>query len=296
MIPTGAWCIFLVVEQWDQGICGFSLCPSNQVQKIALGISVFPKSSFGHCEIFKGLIKFTTDLMNFQIFDKNFTIYFALPFSLISPIYELNAGKENNPDPKRFSDSFLKFSKQDIEKGPSSGNLTLFTGSSSIRMWTSLDSDFPEINLLNRGFGGAHLSDLLHYYDRLFTKYHPQRIVLYCGENDLRSGKSVGQVMKDFHALWAKIKMDLPATTLFYLSCKPSPKRISKWNTYLSLNLRIKNLALRDKRLTFVDISPTLLRPDCSFYPGFWKEDNLHLNQAGYDRWTSWIRPTLGLK
>ena len=87
------------------------------MQKIALGISVFPKSSFGHCEIFKGLIKFTTDLMNFQIFDKNFTIYFALLFSLISPIYELNAGKENNPDPKRFSDSFLKFSKQDIEKG-----------------------------------------------------------------------------------------------------------------------------------------------------------------------------------
>jgi len=163
-------------------------------------------------------------------------------------------------------------------------------------MWESLESDFSEINLINRGFGGAHLSDVLHYYDRLITKYRPQRIVLYCGENDLWSGKSVGRVMKDFHTLWAKINIDLPTTTLVYLSCKPSPKRISKWNTYQSLNLLIKNLAQRDSKLTFVDISPTLLRPNLSFYPGLWKNDDLHLNQAGYDRWTAWIRPTLGLK
>ena len=201
-----------------------------------------------------------------------------------------------DPDPERFSDDFNKFARNEQSTKIQTGKITLFTGSSSIRMWESLESDFSEINLINRGFGGAHLSDVLHFYDRLFTKYRPQRIVLYCGENDLWSGKSVGRVMKDFHALWAKINIDLPATTLVYLSCKPSPKRISKWNTYQSLNLLIKNLAQRDNKLTFVDISPTLLRPNLSFYPGLWKNDDLHLNQAGYDRWTAWIRPTLGLK
>ena len=201
-----------------------------------------------------------------------------------------------DPNPERFSDDFNKFARNEQSTKIQTEKITLFTGSSSIRMWESLESDFSEINLINRGFGGAHLSDVLHYYDRLFTKYRPQRIVLYCGENDLWSGKSVGRVMKDFHALWAKINIDLPATTLVYLSCKPSPKRISKWNTYQSLNLLIKNLAQRDNKLTFVDISPTLLRPDLSFYPGLWKNDDLHLNQAGYDRWTAWIRPTLGLK
>ena len=201
-----------------------------------------------------------------------------------------------DPDPERFSDDFKKFARNEQSTKIQTGKITLFTGSSSIRMWESLESDFSEINLINRGFGGAHLSDVLHYYDRLFTKYRPKRIVLYCGENDLWSGKSVGRVMKDFHALWAKINIDFPATTLVYLSCKPSPKRISKWNTYQSLNLLIKNLAQRDNKLTFVDISPTLLRPNLSFYPGLWKNDDLHLNQAGYDRWTAWIRPTLGLK
>ena len=201
-----------------------------------------------------------------------------------------------DPNPERFSDDFKKFARNEQSTKIQTEKITLFTGSSSIRMWESLESDFSEINLINRGFGGAHLSDVLHYYDRLFTKYRPQRIVLYCGENDLWSGKSVGRVMKDFHALWAKINMDLPGTTLVYLSCKPSPKRISKWNTYQSLNLLIKNLAQRDNKLTFVDISPTLLRPNLSFYPGLWKNDDLHLNQAGYDRWTAWIRPTLGLE
>ena len=201
-----------------------------------------------------------------------------------------------DPNPERFSDDFKKFARNEQSTKIQTEKITLFTGSSSIRMWESLESDFSEINLINRGFGGAHLSDVLHYYDRLFTKYRPQKIVLYCGENDLWSGKSVGRVMKDFHALWAKINMDLPTTTLVYLSCKPSPKRISKWNTYQSLNLLIKNLAQRDNKLTFVDISPTLLRPNLSFYPGLWKNDDLHLNQAGYDRWTAWIRPTLGLK
>ena len=201
-----------------------------------------------------------------------------------------------DPNPERFSEDFKKFARNEQSTKIQTEKITLFTGSSSIRMWESLESDFSEINLINRGFGGAHLSDVLHYYDRLFTKYRPQKIVLYCGENDLWSGKSVGRVMKDFHALWAKINMDLPTTTLVYLSCKPSPKRISKWNTYQSLNLLIKNLAQRDNKLTFVDISPTLLRPNLSFYPGLWKNDDLHLNQTGYDRWTAWIRPTLGLK
>ena len=196
----------------------------------------------------------------------------------------------NNPDPKRFLDSFENWDQQTalIKE-----EITLFTGSSSIRMWESLDDDFPEIKLINRGFGGAHLSDVIFFYKRLFTTYKPEQIVLYCGENDLWSGKSVNQVFTDFKTLWGKIKRDLPESKIYYLSCKPSPKRISKWNIYQSLNLRIKNLSLRDSNLTYIDISPTLLKPDMTFYPGLWKNDNLHLNQNGYVKWTKWIRPLI---
>ena len=134
---------------------------------------------------------------------------------------------------------------------------------------------------------------MLHYYDQLFLKYKPERIVMYCGENDLWSGKSVSHVFEDFQTLWKKIQMDLPSASLIYLSCKPSPKRFEKWNTYQVLNLRIKNFCLRDERLDFVDLSPTLLKPSFKFNPTHWDKDQLHVNRLGYDQWRDWLRPVL---
>ena len=201
-----------------------------------------------------------------------------------------------NPDAERFAGTFAQFARSDQNAFPVTNDLTLFTGSSSIRLWKSLKDDFPEINLANRGFGGAHISDVIHFYDRLFPLYKPNRIVMYCGENDLWSGKPVDQVFSDFTTLWNRIQKDLPQTTFLYLSCKPSPSRISKWSLYESLNLKIKNSAVKDDKITYVNISPALLKPDLTFYPGLWQKDNLHMNQLGYDKWTNLLRPILGLK
>jgi lysophospholipase L1-like esterase len=214
---------------------------------------------------------------------------------LILPVlfYSSSVGEIKNPDPERFSASFNKFSEQDLKNKRQGSGLTLFTGSSSIRRWDTLQMDFPHLHLLNRGFGGAHISDVLYFYDELFIRYKPTRVVFYCGENDLWSGKPVSQVMKDFLALWAKIKKDLPECSLIYLSCKPSPKRISKWDTYQDLNLRIKNLCLRNSSLTYVDLSPTLLKSNFTFYLKQWDTDLLHVNQAGYQSWTHWLKPIL---
>jgi lysophospholipase L1-like esterase len=228
----------------------------------------------------------TTQLKNLIFYKRFFLLCFLLSFPILG-------GLVANPDPARFADSFKNFFQSDKKQSPRQSKLTLFTGSSSIRMWKTLSSDFPQVNLINRGFGGAHISDLLHYYERLFPAYQPERIVMYCGENDLWSGKPVSQVFNDFKNLRARLLQDLPTTTLIYLSCKPSPQRISKWSTYQSLNLRIKNACLRDSKLTFVDLTPTLLKPDLTFYPELWKQDNLHVNQAGYEKWKKWLLPTI---
>ena len=231
--------------------------------------------------------------MKFQITHRN-EIFRLFSFLLVFAFSSAESLKD--PDPKRFSESFEKFARDDQHSKPNPAKLALFTGSSSIRRWDSLATDFPELNLLNRGFGGSQISDVLYYYPLLFTRYQPQKVIFYCGENDLWKGKPVAQVFHDFKTLWLKIKKNLPGTSLFYLSCKPSPKRISKWNLYQSLNLKIKNLALRDSRITFIDLAPTLLKPNQSFYPEIWDPDNLHVNELGYQSWRLWIRPVLGLQ
>lgn len=215
---------------------------------------------------------------------------FAIGFACLS---FSNDKRLVNPDPNRFASSFEKFKKEDESSISERNNVTLFTGSSSIRRWDSLATDFPYLHILNRGFGGAHISDVIHFYNLLFIRYKPDRIVFYCGENDLWSGKSPTRVLTDFKILCSKINKDFPKTTLIYLSCKPSPKRFSKWNKYQSLNLKIKNYCFREPNLTFVNLSQTLLKPDLTFKTGLWDSDNLHVNQVGYNSWKRFLNPLL---
>ena len=196
-------------------------------------------------------------------------------------------------DRTRFAKDFEKFAELDLKVPPPSKDLTLFTGSSTIRRWTSLSNDFPSTALLNRGFGGSQLSQVHHHFDELFSRYKPTRIILYCGENDLWHGKSVEKTLEDFRTLVNRIRQILPKTRLVYLSCKPSPKRMAKWNTYQKLNSRIASICSKDPLLQFVDLSPLLLASDGKPAPGIWDQDDLHLNSTGYARLAKLLAPIL---
>src|SRR5436305_13430653 len=50
----------------------------------------------------------------------------------------------------------------------------VFVGSSSIRMWSSLKSDFPGLPVVNRGFGGSELADSVHFANRIIVPYRPR--------------------------------------------------------------------------------------------------------------------------
>ena len=81
------------------------------------------------------------------------------------------------------------FEKADRERRPPKNGI-LFIGSSSIRLWKSLEKDFPQHAVLNRGFGGSQISDVLQFVDRIVFPYEPRQIIFYCGGNDLNAGKS----------------------------------------------------------------------------------------------------------
>ena len=50
----------------------------------------------------------------------------------------------------------------------------LFTGSSSIRMWKNPAKDFNNPKILNRGFGGSQIIDLIENFDQVILKYQPK--------------------------------------------------------------------------------------------------------------------------
>src|SRR6184192_272464 len=51
----------------------------------------------------------------------------------------------------------------------------VFVGSSSIRKWTNLTEHFPDLPVVNRGFGGSQLADSFNFADRIITPYEPRQ-------------------------------------------------------------------------------------------------------------------------
>src|SRR5882762_482865 len=104
-----------------------------------------------------------------------------------------------------------KFEESDRQNPPAKGAV-LFLGSSSIRLWHSLAEDFPEIKVINRGFGGCEIADSTLYVDRILIPYQPKIVVFYAGDNDLAGGKTPQQVLKDFKAFVSRVHLKLPET------------------------------------------------------------------------------------
>src|SRR5262245_27737865 len=73
---------------------------------------------------------------------------------------------DSAPDPKRFEPEIRAFEAADRSRPPLRGGV-VFIGSSSIRNWTNVAADFPGVPILNRGFGGSLLADVVYYEDRV---------------------------------------------------------------------------------------------------------------------------------
>lgn len=104
----------------------------------------------------------------------------------------------------------------------------LFAGSSSIRMWATLAVDFAPKAVVNHGFGGSQMSDLILYFDRIFLSLNPRQIVIFSGGNDLDEGVPVEEVAQNFATICERLKMALPQTKITLIGITPNPDRWSQ--------------------------------------------------------------------
>lgn len=184
------------------------------------------------------------------------------------------------------------FEKKDSLQMPEPGGI-VFTGSSSIRFWTTLNQDYPDRSVLNRGFGGSQIEDVIVYFDRIVTKYQPEQVVLYSGDNDIASGKTADAVLEDFKNFAMLVKQKLPKTELVFLSIKPSLARWNMYDTMQEANQKIKDYSSGRKWITYVDVATPMLRADGKPRPEFFVEDGLHMTPEGYKVWARVLEPYL---
>ena len=176
---------------------------------------------------------------------------------------------------------------------PPPANGIVFVGSSSIRFWTTLATDFPGLPVIGRGFGGSELADSVYYLDRVVLPYRPRTVVLYAGENDINAGKSPEAVADDFREFCARVRATLPGAQIIYIAMKPSPSRWAKHALFEQGNALIAAACARDPRLKFVDVWPAMLDTTGHPRPELFRADLLHMNPTGYAIWIRLLAPLL---
>jgi lysophospholipase L1-like esterase len=198
-------------------------------------------------------------------------------------------------DPARFQGEVDRF-RADTVIQSDSGDLVLFTGSSSIRMWEGLKTDFPNNNLVNTGFGGSHMSDLLFYADLLIVRYHPAKVIIYEGDNDIEYGTSVDSIISHAGKLVALIRSKQPDARIWFISAKPSLARWRLSGKYLALNKALKSFARRTRGVQYINIWDVMLTAEGKPRPELFLDDGLHLNRKGYDIWREAVGKAVGLR
>ncbi|MBD3225226.1 MAG: hypothetical protein GF313_10885 [Caldithrix sp.] len=195
------------------------------------------------------------------------------------------------PDPNRFDKEIEAFMDYDA-KNSFPKDAVLFVGSSSIRLWKTHQA-FPKIPVINRGFGGSHISDVSFFYETVVKKYQPRIVVFYAGDNDIAWGKSPVAVLQDFKIFVQKLVTDLSQCRLVYLPIKPSTNRWSYWPRMRRANQLVKDYCDQNAKLHCVDTATPMLNETGEPLSDIFLQDGLHLNEKGYDIWNQVLRSKL---
>ncbi|WP_373494435.1 GDSL-type esterase/lipase family protein [Aquiflexum sp.] len=195
-------------------------------------------------------------------------------------------------DSDRFKDEVEalseKYQQVDWKKGG-----VVFTGSSSIRMWKTLEKDFPKSNIINTGFGGSQTHHLIKYLDQLVLEFEPKKIFIYEGDNDINAGKPVRQILEEFFEIMARVTAVVPDAQFYFISAKPSPSRWAKKGQYELFNEQLKKFTMNHFNANFIDIWTPMLAKDGKPKPELFLKDNLHMNKKGYAIWKKAVKPYL---
>jgi lysophospholipase L1-like esterase len=185
--------------------------------------------------------------------------------------------------------SLAAFAAADSRNAPPPEGV-LFVGSSSIRLWDALETDFGALPVvIKRGFGGSTLSDCVHYLDRLVVRYRPRTVLVYAGDNDLAEGRTAADVLRQFDAFVHGVHKALPATRIAFISIKPSPARASLLPEIRRANALVKQFAAAHSGVDYIDVYTPMLAADGRPRAELFRRDALHLNATGYALWKSVI-------
>ena len=201
-----------------------------------------------------------------------------------APKKEKRTPKKRERDPARWEKTIKTFEASDVTMPPPK-DAVLLVGGSNARRWTDVNDHFPKHPVINRGFGGARLSEVYHFVDRIVLPYKPKTILVNAGGNDLSAGKSPKHIRETARALIAKVRTSLPDTRIYFLGL-PIMKRASAnpkgRAEVMAMNNQLAELARSEENVAFIDLVPAFLDDDGKYRPELFVKDGVHFSPKGY--------------
>ncbi|HEX3006748.1 MAG TPA: GDSL-type esterase/lipase family protein [Bacteroidales bacterium] len=175
------------------------------------------------------------------------------------------------------------------------GDAVLFMGSSSIRLWSTLQEDMKPYNTIQRGFGGAKISDLAWYTPRIVYPHKCQAIVIFVA-NDITGSdedKTPQEIAIIFNHIVKTIRKKLPEIPIFYVEVTPTESRWKVWPRIQEGNKLVKHECEKLTNVHFIETAAYFLNENGTPEASFFLKDKLHLTREGYNVWTRVIKKNL---
>lgn len=217
-----------------------------------------------------------------------------LPLLLLLFIFSCSSSKKYAESSKVWEKEVAAIEKRDknINYPP---NSILFVGSSSIRLWNSIEKDMAPYTAIKNGVGGTRLSDIIYYHNRLIKPYKAQGVVIFVA-NDIHGSdqdRSPEEILKLYKKLVKKIKKSHKKTPIFFVEITPTESRWEVWPNTARANLLIKSYTKQHKNLYFIETAQSFIGKDGMPDNSLFVKDRLHLNEQGYQTWTNHIKSSL---
>jgi lysophospholipase L1-like esterase len=193
-----------------------------------------------------------------------------------------------------WENDILKFEQLDKDESYPEESV-LFAGSSSIRLWSTLKDDLAPYTVIQRGYGGAKLSDFAVYADRLLNPHKCRAIVIFIA-NDISGSeqdKSPEEVLSLYKYVVKTIRNKQHDTPVFWIAITPTSSRWQVWPEIQKANNLIKEYCDSNKGLYFIKTDFAFLGKDGKPINEFFRDDLLHLNADGYAVWRKIIKDEL---
>lgn len=161
------------------------------------------------------------------------------------------------------------------------------------------DASNGKLKVMNHGFGGASVDELLYYYDRMVRSYKTKTILLRCGVNDIFQGLNAKETWFLTERLIEWIKTDYPEMKIGLIGIFDVRRATEEqYEECVKYNELLKIYAEQEENVFYIDLNSFFYDDVKNIgsrqkFRNVFLEDGLHLTDAAYAEMAEYLAEKL---